>query len=550
MGRKVILGIAAVAAVAVAGGAYWAYRVTAEPAVVGGPPLARLISNDQYRHAIADVFGADIAIPVSFPPVQRTEGLVALGAAAAQVTPSAAELYDQSARAIAAQVIDANRRDYLLNCAPAAAPDEACAKNIMSRYGRLLFRRSLSESELAQVLARHAETVASSNNFYQGIASGLSSLLIAPQFLFLIEGTEPDPASPNSVRLNGSSIATRLSLLLWDMPPDETLLDAAEAGELHTKKGLERQVARLLSSPRLEQGVRAFFTDMLVFEKYETLAKDPVIYPAFTEKVAVDSREQTLRTLVDHLVVRDEDYRDIFTTRRTFMSGDLGMVYRIPVERPHDWNAYEFPADSGRAGILTQLSFLALYSHPGRSSPTVRGKAIREVFLCQLVPRPPPDVDFSGFEDPNGHAKTARERLTAHRKDPVCAGCHKITDPIGLALENFDGSGFFRTTENGVPIDASGELGATTFQDPVGLGQAMRNDPAATSCVANRLLDYGRGYKTTPSDAPWLAALNQKFADGQYRFSGLLKAIATSKAFYAVSPPVQGAAPAQTAAIQ
>jgi hypothetical protein len=229
------------------------------------------------------------------------------------------------------------------------------------------------------------------------------------------------------------------------------------------------------------------------------------------------------------------------------MNGDLGMVYQIPVERPHDWSPYEFPAESGRAGVLTQLSFLAAYSHPGRSSPTIRGKGMREIFLCQIVPGAPPDVDFSGFEAAAATAKTTRERLEMHRSDPTCAGCHKITDPIGLALENFDGAGHFRTTENGVQIDTSGELGSVAFKDAVGLGQAMHDDPAATSCVVSRLFDYARGYRAQSADNAWVKVLNEKFAEGGYRLPALMKSIATSKAFYAVTPPA-AAEPVKTAA--
>jgi len=560
MNKKLLYsGLGAAVVLAAAGGALWLLGRNSEPPVKGGPPTARLISSEQYAHAISYVFGPDVKLPGSFPPVQRTNGLVALGTAQAEVTTSAAELYVQSARSIAAQATDPTRRDFLMNCAPAQPPQDACARNVLTRYGRLLFRRPLTDAELNEALGKVQETTRVSGDFYQGLASGLTSFLISPEFLFFIERTEPDPKSPHHVRLNPSSMATRLSLLLWDAPPDEDLLDAAEKGELYTKHGLERQVDRMLASTKLEQGVRSFLIDMLVFEKFDSMTKDPVIYPAFTDKVAVDSREQTLRTLVDHLVVRDLDYRDIFTTRRTFMTGDLGMVYRVPVDRPDIWTPYEFPADSGRAGVLTQVSFLALYSHPGRSSPTQRGRAMREVFLCQVVPTPPPDVDFSKFEAAATTATTARERLTAHRKNPACAGCHKIMDPIGLALEKFDGSGTGRQRENGLPIDTSGDLDNVAFTDAVGLGKAMHDDPAATKCLVSRVFDYARGYKASSGDNAWLTDLNAKFAKSGYRLPALLRDIATSRAFYAVSatavsaPGVDrapAAPPLRTASIQ
>ncbi|MCB2107451.1 MAG: DUF1592 domain-containing protein [Rhodobacteraceae bacterium] len=536
--KKILFVGLGVLAVAAAGGVYWTMKPPAEPPVAGGPPTARLISNDQYHNAVSYIFGSDIAISVKFPPMARTDGLVALGAAQAQITNSALELYDQAAREIAAQVTSQAHRDYLLNCAPAQAPDEACAKNILARYGRLLFRRALTDVEMADFLAKTRESIAATGDFYAGIATGLSGLMISPQFIFLIEETEPDPKSSGKLRLAGSSVATRLSLLLWDAPPDDELLAAAENGELYTEKGIAAQVDRMLVSPRLEKGVRSFFTDMMIFEKFDTLTKDPVIYPAFTSKVAGDAMEETLLTLIDHLIVRNEDYRDIFTTRRTFINGDLGMIYRIPVQRPQAWQPYEFAPDSGRAGILTQLSFLSVYSHPGRSSPTIRGKGLREVFLCQIVPPPPPDVDFSGFEAAATTAKSMRERLEMHRTNPTCAGCHKITDPIGLSFENFDGSGAYRTTENGYEIDASGDLGGVEFKDAIGLGQAMHDDPSSASCVVNRLFDYGRGYKTQPDDYDWLHHLDQEFAESGYRLPALLKSIATSQAFYAVSPPI------------
>jgi hypothetical protein len=208
-------------------------------------------------------------------------------------------------------------------------------------------------------------------------------------------------------------------------------LAAAANGDLDRRRGLARQVDRMLESPRLKDGVRAFFSDMLGFDTADTLNKDTEIYPKFTPVLARQAVEQTLRTIDDHLVDRKGDYRDLFTTRRTFLSPLLASIYAVPIEARSGWEAFEFPENDPRQGIATEISFLALHSHPGRSSPTLRGKAVREILLCQNVPTPPANVNFAIVQDAkNTNLPTVRDRLTAHRTQPTCAGCHKIIDPI------------------------------------------------------------------------------------------------------------------------
>jgi hypothetical protein len=253
--------------------------------------------------------------------------------------------------------------------------------------------------------------------------------------------------------------------------------------------------------------------------------------------VAQDAREQTLRSIVDLVITQEGDYRDIFTTRKTFISGPLGRIYRVPVARPDGgWVPYEFPADDPRAGLLAQVSFAALFSHPGRSSPTLRGRAIRELLLCQKIPDPPGDVDFSAFNDPDSPHRTARERLTVHATQPACAGCHKLTDPVGLGMENLDGAGQLRATEDGAPIDATGDLDGIKFADVGGLGAAMRDNPAVPSCVVNRLFSYATARTPLKTEKKLLDHYEQQFADGGYRLPELLREIATSDALFAVKP--------------
>jgi hypothetical protein len=363
-------------------------------------------------------------------------------------------------------------------------------------------------------------------------------MMIAPQFLYFVERTEPDPRRDGQIRLDAYSKAARLSLFLWNSAPDDALLAAAESGELHKAAILKSEVERMIRQKELlERGVLAFFGDLMNFNQFAlALAKDPVIYPAFTSSAAVAAREQIERLIVDHLLVREADYRSLYTVNETFMNPDLAPLMRRPAELSSGWTRVSLDPDKS-AGLLTSIGFLAAHSHAGRSSATLRGKAIRQDLLCQKVPDPPPSVDFTGFEASFDSA-TARERLMAHNAVPACAGCHALIDPIGLSLENYDGAAQFRTVENDVPIDVSGDLHGAAYEDVAGLGKALHDDPTLVSCLASRLYAYGVGRKMDADDRPYLDALANSFAkeDG-YRFPGLLRRIAASNAFYAVSPP-------------
>jgi hypothetical protein len=511
-----------------------------EPKTEGGAPVTRRLTQAQYRQIIADVFGPGIQIAGRMDPDVRKDGLIGVGATEATFTPASLEQYDLLARAIAAEVLQPQYRRAFMPCAPAAenAPDGACAAQVIKEAGRLLFRRPLADQELAARVALINAATAKLGNFYKGLEYGLTSLLVSPSFLFQRDVVEANPHTPGGFTLDSYSKASRLSFFLWDAAPDDILLKAAESGELNTKKGLERQVDRMLASPRLKEGLRSFFSDFLQFSMFDALVKDSVIYPKFSPSVAIDAKEQTLRTIVAHLVTENGDYRDLFTTRKTFMSRALGVVYQVPVFTDEAWMPFEFPENDPRAGLLTQLSFTAMHAHPGRSSATLRGKAIREILLCQVVPTPPANVDFTSFEELSkpGQTTTARERLASHISNPACAGCHKITDPIGLALEQFDGAGSVRGRENGKAIDASGDLDGATFTDAAGLGQAMRNDPKTTACLIDKVFAYGLGRKPAKGDKEWIAYVQARFAKDGYKVPALLRRIATSEAFYRVKP--------------
>lgn len=509
-------------------------------------PVSLRLSPSQYRQSIADIFGSSIAITGRFEPETRDQGLLAVGALKASITDTGLQRYDELARGIASQVVDERHRELLIPCRPKTldSSDDACARKFFTAVGRQLYRRPLQAREIDSQVKAAGSAAKTLDDFYGGLSIALAEMLIAPDFLFRrFNALEPDPTQPGRQRLNAYAKAAELSFFLWNTTPDEQLLRAAETGEIHTREGMQKQVSRLISSPRSENGVRAFFADMLQFSDFESLSKDPTFFPSYTLSAKLDSQEQTLRTIVDHVVARQGDYRDLFTTRHTFLTRSLAALYGVPfVEttdngQPQRWQPYTFPENHPRAGLLAQSSFLALHSPSGRSSPTARGKALRELLLCQKVPAPPSNVDFTLVQNvDNPVHKTARARLSAHATEAACAGCHKITDPIGLALENFDSSGGFRATENGEKIDPSGEINRTRFDGPNTFATAIRNDPAVTDCVAKKAFAFGAGRMPPAKDPAWLE-IQKKFADSGYNVVELLRQIALSDALYVVPAP-------------
>ncbi|MCE7798279.1 DUF1592 domain-containing protein [Sphingobium sufflavum] len=522
-------------------------RAAAEPATAGGLPGFRRLNESQYVRSIQQIFGPTIRVPGRFDPPLREEGLMAIGDSHVTVSPSGFEQYELRAREIAAQVVDDTHRKELVPCTPASptAFDPACAARFFASYGRQLYRRPLSNRESESLLGLAKAASDQSRDFYAGLELGLSRLLVSPKFLFRIEGSQPAPdyptATANAMVLDDYSLATRISFLLWDAPPDTELLDAAERGDLRDQAGLVRQVDRLMASPRFQQGVRSFFADMFGFEQFSGLAKDQAIYPKFNSDLAKDAQEQLLRTLVDHLVSRQGDYRDLFTTKKTFLNRNLGALYKVPVPEAgmEGWAPYVFGADEPRAGILTLAGFLMLDpTHEGRSSPTIRGKSVREFLLCQPIPQPPPNVDFAVVQDVhNPQHRTARQRLTIHQENPACAGCHALTDPIGLSMENYDATGDFRTHENGALIDATGTFEGKPYTGLIQLSRLLHDSPAVPACLLQRAYEYGVGRSATGEDKDWLDHTGQAFMRDKYRFPSLLRRIATSSAFRRIAPP-------------
>ena len=522
-----------------------AAKAGAEPEPVGGHALMRRLTESQYRASVADIFGPETQVVARFERGIRVEGLQAIGTSETGISPFSIEQYSAAAISVAEDVLSEQRRESTVPCAPASTSDfdEQCATQFVQLYGPQLLRRPLTPAQQARFVNEARVSQRHLGDFYQGLKFALVGMMTSPEFLLRIERTaasETESAQATLLELDPYSKAERLSYFLTNSTPDQELLRAAAAGELDTSSGLSRQVDRLIATPAFEQALRAFFTDMLEFELFADLNKDVDIYPAYNSQVAADAQEQTLRDITRHLNDNNGDYRDLFTLRETALKRSLSVIYRLPVKSRDGWELSEFPDNGPRAGIQNHISFLALHAHPGRSSPSLRGAALREVFLCQEVPDPPADVDFSAVQDASQEAMpTARDRLAIHNSEPACSGCHKIMDPPGFGMENFDGVGSFRKRENGVVIDASDTLDGTPFENPREMAEALRNHREVPRCLTEKMYRFAVGRDTLWEERPYMDYLIESFIASGYNVPSLMRTIALSENFFAISPDLR-----------
>ncbi len=522
--------------------------------VIGDPGIAsmRRLTESEYRHTVADIFGQEIEIRGRFEPDVREHGLNALGTANLTITPSGFEQYYAIAASVTSQAFDEARAASALGCSPPAdgAFDANCATRVLERYGRRLLRRPLDDAELATYLKLAGETVDTFGDFAYGMRQALAVMMTSPDFLFRIERAERHPDDPRAIRLDAYSKATRLAFLLWNTTPDDALLSAAESGVLHTEAGLREQLERLTTSPRLSDGVRALFRDILQLDQFSNVTKDASLYPKFSQVVASSAQEETLRTIVHHLLTQDGDYRELFTTNETFIDRSLAAVYRTRYRFDEEWSRYTFPDSEERAGIVSQISFLTLHSHPGESSPTKRGVAINEIFRCEETPDPPANVDFSIIQDTeNPELTTRRKRLLAHSEDPSCAGCHKKLDPLGLPLDRFDALGQHRRLEGSEPIDVSLELEGVGYEGATGLGSALANDPQVSHCFVDHVYGYATGSWAETGDQEMIEEVYSSFSERGHRLRALLSALITHPDFFRPNVPAPASRGETTASL-
>ena len=454
-----------------------------------------------------------------------------VGGSVGSVSRRGIEQYESAALQVAGQVMTAGPgRDALVGCTPSGNADAACARTFLGSFGRRAWRRPLASDELDRLTGVVTHAGATLGDFYQGLAFGLVALLESPSFLYRVELGTPDPAHPAVLRYQGYELASRLAFFLWNTTPDDALLEAADQGRLETEDGLAREVDRLLASPRAHDAVKNFFSERFGLAQLDGLSKDSAVFPAMSADLGPSAREETLRLVEQLLLVEGGDYRDLFTTRRTFVDRKMASLYGVEAPSLTSFGEVTLPEKGLRRGLLGHAGLLALYAHPTSSSPTLRGKFVRQVLLCATVPSPPANVN-TALPDPMVAGPTLRDRLAAHESQSFCAACHRQMDRIGLGLEDFDGLGQVRLADNGATIDASGDLDGTSFKTPVELGAAVAAHPALGPCLVRQLVRYASAAPETPGEDAEIQRLAYDFADQGHSLPALLRAMALSPAF-------------------
>ena len=499
---------------------------------VPAPPALRLLTVSQYQNSVRALLGDAIAVPTDLELDTVLNGFVSIGASKVDLSPLAVEQLESAALAAAKQALsDTANRTKLVGCTPAGTTDDACARSFITTFGRRAWRRPLTAEEVTRYAKVATSAAMTLGNFYGGLEYGLAGLLQSPNFVYRAEVGDPDPQAPDRRILNGYEVATRLSYFLANTTPDDALLDAAAAGSLAMPDSIQSTAQRLLDAPAARTAMQSFFSELLHLSELNNLTQLPAIFPqAMSATLGASMRTETLRVLEDITFARDVDYRTLFDTTNTFVNGELAKIYGLTAPTGTAFVATTLPASGTRAGLLGQAGVLAMNSHANATSPTRRGKYVREVFLCQSVDPPPPDVDPTFPPDQNGPL-TMRQRLSAHSTDIRCASCHNFLDPIGLGLENFDGIGAYRTQDAGQTIDASGVLDGQAFTDARSLGVALKNHPNLGMCLTRGVFRYAFGHLETAGEAVVVTELRDKLAAGGYRFKGLLLDVASSTAF-------------------
>lgn len=503
----------------------------------GGPAFAdsgnrvlRRLNRVEYNNTVRDLLGTSLRPADRMPADETVQNFDTIG----EVLGLSLQ-HLEVLEAAATQLIDElhalpqgdARRSAVLACELQAGTEATCARQILSGFARRAFRRPITETEVAAWLQLADDLRAAGNTYEEGLKAALRAILLSPHFLYMVEKARP--GSAGVVPLKDHELATRLSYFFWSTMPDATLSAAADAGDLAgNATKFAAQVQRLLADSKALALTENFVGQWLTLRRLALDEPDKLTFPNFDASLK-DAAAAETQLFFGELINQNSPIETLLVGDFTFVDPALGEHYGVPVSG----TAFQRVSLSAtpRVGILTQASFLIANSHPAFTSPTKRGAWVLEQLLCAAPPPPPADVSTELTAPEPG--ESVRDNLAAHRRDPSCAACHALMDPLGLGLENFDAIGAYRDTEAGKPIDATGELQGTSFSGARELATLLSRDPRLAGCFAKQLLTYavGRSFHDTDGESVADALIEDERAAGRQGVRDLIKAVASSEAF-------------------
>ena len=493
-----------------------------------GPWFLRRLTGAQLDNTVRDLLGTSIRPSDALPPDEVVGAFYSN--TTAPITDAMVESYMDLAESMAAEAV--GDLDALLPCDPSANGDNACAAQFVDDFGQRAYRRPLTDSE-RQALMGAYEVGVGFDGFSGGIRLVITAALQSPYFLYHAEfGPQTGDAY---VPLDDYALASRLSYFLWNTMPDDELMTAADQGRLFDDPAaLRQQAERLLQDERAATGIRSFHLQWLGIADLDSLEKDPGVFPNYTPSLGAAMQRET-GTFADYIIrFNDGKLSTLLTAPFSFPEGDVFDIYGVAAPAGYDATTPVALDPTQRAGLLTQPSVMTMHAQADQTSPIRRGVLVRENVLCQMLPEPPPDVD--NVPPQPDESSTTRERFEQHRADPACAACHELIDPLGFGFEYYDGVGAFRSTENGMPVDGSGELTAAgdiggPFDGATELAQMLAESDEVRQCVSTQWFRYAFGRIETDQDDCTLATLDAAFAASDYNVRELLLSLVMTDAF-------------------
>ncbi len=524
------------------------YKNGSEQAALPTPPAPTIFVNPQpvamrrllarqYKNSIRTMFGGEVAKLASPPKDAAVDGYDAIGAKRLSVSDSVVSAYETSARDVAAAAIkNMTRIQELLKCIPSGPSDSMCHRKFAENFGRMAFRRPLTQSEIDRYAALSQDAAVEMKDFYAGLERVISAMLQSPHFLYMVETGAP--LGEQKRVLSDYQLLTRMSYFLLDTSPDEVLLDLVRNEGLSTDDQIRFVAQAMLQRVDAKSALRNFYSELYRLRDLDAQAKDESLFAGFTPELRAAMVEETLRLIDDVVWERDVDFREMFTADYTFANAELAAFYKAS----HPGGGFAritLPPEQKRVGLLGHASMLARYAHTTTTSPTLRGKFVRERLLCETIPPPPPNVSTALPDpDPNQGPQTMKDRLIEHQQNPACIGCHKLMDNVGFALENFDAIGAFRMTDQGLPIDPTTEAeGLGVFSSPETLGAILRKDTRVATCLVRNLYRHGMGQLESEGEEYAIQRIALAFAASGYRVQSLLMEIVSSPAFRVLGVP-------------